>query len=106
MVVFAVVGILLMSPCCLAITVASPPMNKFLQNCQVKIAECGLEVFNGIFKGTTVSPNCCHKLKYMGKPCHDGLVTYLISLPSFKGKKDQILASSKRTWDSCASVPY
>lgn len=91
----------------LAISVAPPPLNnEFLQECEVKIAICGLEGLNGILKNATVSVKCCHKLVYMGKSCHDRLVTHLISQPFFKGDKNQILASAQRTWNYCVSVPF
>ncbi|PON81861.1 Prolamin-like domain containing protein [Trema orientale] len=105
--ILAGAAVVLVSPGGLAITVAPPPTNnKFLRDCQIKIATCGLEVFNGIFKSAPVSANCCHRLVYMGKTCHDELVKSLISQPLFKGNQAQILASAQRTWDYCFSVPY
>ncbi|PON65247.1 Prolamin-like domain containing protein [Trema orientale] len=87
-------------------TAAPPPVSEFLHDCEVKIASCGKEIFLNIVKNATVTTACCHRLVFMGKPCHDGLVSHLVSLPSFKGNKAQLLAAAQRIWDYCASVPY
>ncbi|PON32231.1 Prolamin-like domain containing protein [Parasponia andersonii] len=89
-----------------AIPVAPPPTDdNVLQECEVKIATCGIEIFNAVVKNVTVSTTCCHRLVFMGKKCHDGLVEHLLSQPSFQGNKAQVFASARQTWDYCISVP-
>lgn len=100
---------MLMLPECLAVIAAEAPRpvsNPFLQDCRVKIAICGPKIFKNIVMNATVSTNCCHRLMYMGKPCHEGLVTHLISLPFYKDNKAQLLVSAQLIWNYCISVPF
>lgn len=84
-----------------------PPItDKFLLECVIKIADCGMEIFNAVFYNATVSPNCCARLIFMGRPCHFGLVEHLISQPFFQGNKTKILDGCQCAWNNCAQVVH
>ncbi|GMY35516.1 protein DOWN-REGULATED IN DIF1 11-like [Fagus crenata] len=87
---------------------AMPPETehtKYLEECARKVqAECGKEIFLGMFESLPVTKKCCLQLVKMGKTCHDDLVNAIIYLPEFSPKASVALSKSVQIWDECVLV--
>jgi hypothetical protein len=87
---------------------AMPPETehtKYLDECARKVeAECGKEIFLGMFESLPITQKCCLQLVKMGKTCHDDLVEAIISLPEYSPKASVALSNSVQIWNKCVLV--
>uniref|UniRef100_A0A2N9FEV2 Prolamin-like domain-containing protein n=1 Tax=Fagus sylvatica TaxID=28930 RepID=A0A2N9FEV2_FAGSY len=87
---------------------AMPPETehtKYLEECASKVeAECGKEIFLGMFESLPITQKCCLQLVKMGKTCHDDLVKAIIFLPEYSPKASLALSNSVKIWDKCVLV--
>ncbi|GMY17544.1 protein DOWN-REGULATED IN DIF1 11-like [Fagus crenata] len=87
---------------------AMPPETehtKYLEECASKVeAECGKEIFLGMFESLPITQKCCLQLVKMGKTCHDDLVKAIIFLPEYSPKASLALSNSVQIWDKCVLV--
>lgn len=76
-----------------------------LEKCAAKLTPaCGDEIFAGVFGNGKVTEHCCYKLVEMGKPCHDRLVEWMLSIPDFREDAPKILSNSAKIWYHCIRV--
>jgi hypothetical protein len=87
---------------------AMPPETehtKYLEECARKVeAECGKEIFLGMFESLPITQKCCLQLLKMGKTCHDDLVKAIIFLPEYSRKASLALSNSVQIWDKCVLI--
>lgn len=78
-----------------------PEMNSYLAECAYKLTEeCGDDVFGNIFMGLNpLTPECCKKLMFTGKECHEAMVNFVISLPDFRNNASITVPRSKQVWN-------
>ena len=93
------------------VTSAPRPLSsyeKYLTNCasKVKPAECGKQIFTGVFVGNQiVSDYCCHSLvNDVGKSCHDDLTRNALQWPAYAKNKTEILKRNNKVWNDCVAV--
>ncbi|XVE63458.1 hypothetical protein DITRI_Ditri07aG0022400 [Diplodiscus trichospermus] len=83
------------------------------QRCVVILGDdCGEEIFDLIFRHDTiivnnkhielVSKNCCEKLVYMGRHCHDRLSNVIAQTTDFSSNSSATLPRSSQVWDLCS----
>ncbi|PIN20642.1 hypothetical protein CDL12_06674 [Handroanthus impetiginosus] len=84
-----------------------PDFYAFAGRCLRKLtAECGREIFKGIFGDkAAVSNSCCLELVAMGRRCHRGIVKATLALPELpKREKKEIKRRDARVWSQCVFV--
>ncbi|CAL9005738.1 unnamed protein product [Prunus brigantina] len=77
---------------------------KILDDCKKHISiKCAREVGESIFKGGTITDDCCHKLVSVGKNCHALFFnSALQSIPNVD--KSRALAKSTQVWNRCVGI--
>lgn len=56
--------------------------------------------------GGEVTDDCCATFVSAGKLCHDELVQYVETRPSFQGNVTEVLKRSDQVWNDCDAVAY
>lgn len=81
---------------------------EYLNNCASKFkpAECGKQIYFGIFIGNpTINDYCCHSLvNEVGKSCHVDMASYAIQFPVFAKNKTEILGRCGKIWNDCNAI--
>ncbi|KAL6328611.1 hypothetical protein AAG906_003296 [Vitis piasezkii] len=79
------------------------PYYQYLKACVQKVTTgCGPQIFGYLFKdGLTIASHCCEQLGSVGIDCHKSLTTYLVAIPEFSSKEDQIISKATELIKKC-----
>lgn len=77
--------------------------DSYLAQCASKLTEkCGEDIFGNIFtKETELTPECCKKLVLAGIGCHEAMVNFIVSIPTFAKNASITVPRSKQVWNQC-----
>ncbi|KAJ9689121.1 hypothetical protein PVL29_014660 [Vitis rotundifolia] len=79
------------------------PFYQYLKACVQKVPTgCGQQIFSYLFKdGPAIASHCCEQLGSVGIDCHESLTLYLVGIPEFSGKEDQIISKARELIQKC-----
>ncbi|RVW88406.1 hypothetical protein CK203_040915 [Vitis vinifera] len=79
------------------------PYYQYLKECVRKVPTgCGPQIFVFLFKdGPAIASHCCEQLGSVGIDCHKSLTAYLVAIPEFSGKEDQIISKATELIEKC-----